>query len=80
MLHWKPDEVSEGLPDWNALGEELKKVMINNVMMLAEMPQGPPIRLITGTTEGIHPVRSPSFKPYYSNTAGLLNQPSDLPK
>ncbi len=76
MYNWNPEDIGDIRPDWDSLREDVKKVMINNVTFLAEMPDSHPIRLVTGTTEGIHPVREPfkpsysgtqSFKPYYSN-------------
>lgn len=43
--------------DWEGLAEKIKNSGIRNKTIVAVMPQHPPMRLLSGFTEGIHPTK-----------------------
>lgn len=66
----------EYLFNWNLLREEMRRVAVAHVTMVAELPQHPPSRLITGTTQGIEPIR----KQRTSNVSHYSELLSDIQK
>lgn len=47
--------------NWEKLREEVLKAGITNTRVVAEMPRRAPPRIMTGTTDGIEPVRDPDY-------------------